>query len=305
MRENSKNVQYIKDAAKKAGFDACGIASPTILEKDSQYLKQWLSENKQGNIKYLEKNIEQKTDIRKVLENTKSVIALIQNYYPEKNQNENAYYKIAKYAWGNDYHVVLKEKANTFIETLQSKYSKAKFKIFVDSNAILEKAWAARCGIGWIGKNTLLINKENGSFLFICIVLTDLELNYDEMLEDNCGNCNACIDACPTKAIEAPFHLNASKCIAYHTIENDTSEEKINTKKWIYGCDICQDVCPWNQQIPFTKEKAFSPNPDILNITSKQWETLDEKTINKIFNKSAVKRIGFEKMKNNIKNARE
>ena len=305
MRENSKNVQYIKDVAKKAGFDACGIASPTILEKDSQYLKQWLSENKQGNIKYLEKNIEQKTDIRKLLENTKSVIALIQNYYPEKKQNENTYYKIAKYAWGNDYHTVMKEKANTFIETLQTKYKKAKFKIFVDSNTILEKAWAARCGIGWIGKNTLLINKENGSFLFICIVLTDLELNYNEILEDNCGNCNECIDACPAKAVETPFHLNASKCIAYHTIENHISEENSNTNKWIYGCDICQDVCPWNQHIPFTKEEAFSPNPDILNMTSKQWETLDEKTFNKLFSKSAVKRIGFEKMKNNIKNARE
>ena len=152
----------------------------------------------------------------------------------------------------------MKEKANTFIETLQTKYKKAKFKIFVDSNTILEKAWAARCGIGWIGKNTLLINKENGSFLFICIVLTDLELNYDEMLEDNCGNCNACIDACPTKAIEAPFHLNASKCIAYHTIENDTSEEKINTKKYgiqKYEAEKCIRSWGWENPSKNTKKR--------------------------------------------------
>ena len=304
MRENSDNVNFIKDTAKKLGFDACGIASPIILEKDVEYLKKWLSENKHGNIKYLEKNIEQKTDIRKLSGNAKSVIALVKNYYPEKKQDENSTYKISKYAYGNDYHVVMKDNANKLIQTLQKKFKDAEFKNFVDSNTILEKAWAARCGLGWVGKHTLLINKEMGSFVFIGIILTNLVLDYDEMNENHCGNCNACIDACPTHAIEKQYQLNASKCIAYHTIENSSpniEDGEINTKDWIYGCDACQDACPWNKDIPFTQEPEFTPNQELLKMTKKDWENLDEKKFNKLFANSAVKRIGFEKLKKNIK----
>jgi len=304
MRENSDNVKFIKDTAKKLGFDACGIASPIILEKDIDYLKKWLSENKHGNIKYLEKNIEQKTDIRKLSGNAKSIIALVKNYYPEKKQEENTSYKIAKYAYGNDYHVVMKTNADKLIQTLQKKFKTAEFRKFVDSNTILEKAWAARCGLGWIGKNTLLINQNMGSFMFICIILTDLVLDYDEMHEDHCGNCNACTAACPTGAIEKQYQLNASKCIAYHTIENSSTnnqEEQINTKGWIYGCDACQDACPWNKEISFTKELEFTPNSDLLKMNNSDWENMDEKKFNKLFSNSAIKRIGFEKLKNNIK----
>lgn len=306
MRENTDAVKFIKNTAKKIGFESCGIASPVILEKDIEYLLKWLSENKHGNIKFLEKNIEQKSDLRKLSGNAKSVIALVQNYCPEKKQDENATYKIAKYAYGKDYHAVLKANANKLIKELQKKFSKAEFKIFVDSNTILEKAWAARCGLGWIGKNTLLINRKTGSFMFICIILTDLVLDYDEMHEDHCGNCNACIIACPAGAIEKPYQLNASRCIAYHTIEKssgDEPEEPILTKGWIYGCDICQDVCPWNKEIPFTKESEFKPNPDLLMMNKKDWEKMNEKKFNDLFNNSAVKRIGFEKLKRNIKNA--
>jgi len=305
MRENSEIVQFIKDKAKALGFDGCGIASSVVLGKDIDYLQKWLAEQKHGNIKYLEKNIEQKADPKKLLGNAKSVIALIQSYNPSKKQDESAFYKIAKYAYGNDYHAVMKNKAVELIQKLQTKVKTAEFRIFVDSNTILEKAWAARCGLGWIGKNSLLINKKKGSFVFICIILTDLVLEYDEMHEDHCGNCNACLVACPVGAIEKPFQLNASKCIAYHTIEDASTEDIENkgyTKGWIYGCDICQDICPWNKDIPFTKEKDFKPNPDLVNMKKKEWEELNEKTFEKLFKDSAVHRIGFEKLKKNIKN---
>lgn len=306
MRKNSENVQFIKDLATKHGFDGCGIASPVVLNKDIEYLTRWIEEQKHGNIKYLEKNIAQKADIRKLSGNAQSVITLVQSYYPEKKQDENSTYKIAKYAYGKDYHEVMKTKAAELIQTLKKEYKSAEFRIFVDSNTILEKAWAARCGLGWIGKNTLLLNKKLGSYMFICVILTDLVLDYDEIYEDHCGNCNACINACPAKAIEKPYELNASKCIAYLTIENpknDNLPEKGYTKGWIYGCDICQDACPWNKDIPFTREDLFKPNPDLLGKTRKDWEALNEKSFDKLFKESAVKRIGFDKLKRNIKQA--
>jgi epoxyqueuosine reductase len=305
MRENSSTVQFIKDTAKKIGFDGCGIASPRVLEKDIDYLTKWLAENKHGNIKYLENNIEKKADPRKLLGNAKSVITLVQSYYPSKKQDEKSSYKIAKYAYGNDYHAVMRTKAVELIQSLQKKVKTAEFRIFVDSNTILEKAWAARCGLGWIGKNTLLINEKYGSFMFICIILTDLVLDYDEMHEDNCGNCNACVAACPTGAIEKPYQLNASKCISYMTIEDSVSdfESQNDTHGWIYGCDVCQDACPWNKDVPFTNERAFKPNPDLLRMNKQDWDKMDEKTFQKLFSNSAVKRIGVEKLKKNIEMA--
>lgn len=290
------------------GFDACGIATPTILEKDVEYLTKWLSEKKHGNIKYLEKNIEQKSDLRKVYGSAKSVIALVQNYYPQKKQNENSFFKIAKYAYGKDYHMVLKENTRKLVSILQEEFPKTEFQIFVDSNFILEKAWAMRSGLGWIGKNTLLINRQLGSFMFICILLSDLELDYDEMQTAYCGNCKICIDACPTGALEKPYELNASKCIAYQTIENTSDPdtgEKTGRMGWIYGCDICQDVCPWNKDIPFTKRMEFKPTPELLQMQKNDWLNLDEKKFNELFKESAVKRIGYHKLKSNIKTALE
>jgi epoxyqueuosine reductase len=306
MKEKSDITQYIKNTAVKLGFDSCGIASPKVLEKDIAYYTKWISDRKHGNIAYLEKNITKRADPRKLFGNAKSVIALVQSYYPPKKQNDNAYYKIAKYAYGNDYHVVMKAKANELVGVLQEKIKTAEFHAFVDSNTILEKAWAARCRLGWIGKNTLLINKELGSFVFICIILTDLELDYDELHTDHCGSCNACVNACPAGAIEKPYQLNASKCFAYLTIENaerETSGETINTKGWIYGCDICQDICPWNNKIPYTKETGFMPNPALLKMTRKDFESLDETIFDKLFKDSAIKRIGLKKLMANIKNA--
>lgn len=305
MRKNSNAVQFIKDKAKELGFDGCGIASPVILEKDILYLKNWISGQKHGNIKYLEKNIDKKADPRKILGNAKSIITLIKSYNPSKKQSASSYYKIAKYAYGNDYHVVMKSKAARLIDEMMKKNKTAEFRIFVDSNSILEKAWAARCGLGWIGKNTLLINEKLGSFVFICVILTNLVLDYDELHNDNCGNCSACIDACPVNAIEMPYRLNASKCIACRTIESitDNPETGDSTKGWIYGCDICQDVCPWNINIPATNEPAFKPNPALLNMTKEGWKKINKKSFEILFKKSAVKRIGFEKLKNNIGNA--
>jgi len=306
MKERINTGQFIKDTAKKLGFDGCGIASPKVLEKDIAYYNKWIADRKHGDIAYLEKNISQKADPLKILKSTKSIIALVQSYNPKVKQHPDAHYKIAKYAYGNDYHVVMKNKANLLIAALQKKNKNAEFKVFVDSNSILEKAWAARCGLGWIGKNTLLINKELGSYVFICIILTDLDLNYDELHEDHCGNCSACVTACPAGAIENAHQLNASKCIAYLTIENKSTEIAENngkTKGWIYGCDICQDICPWNMEIPATKEAAFIPNPSLLKLSKKDFQNLDEKTFEKLFKNSAVKRIGFEKLKSNIARA--
>ncbi|NTW33971.1 MAG: tRNA epoxyqueuosine(34) reductase QueG, partial [Bacteroidetes bacterium] len=215
-------TKQIKQKAIELGFDACGIAKPDMLEKEYKHLLQWLKEDKHGNMAYLEKNTHLKADPRLAFDKTKSVITLLQSYFPAELQNKDAYYKIAKYAYGSDYHSLLKEKSKHFIQSVLTIKPNAWLKSFTDSNQILEKAWAARCGLGWIGKNTLLINKNLGSFFFISIILTDIELEYDSPVENNCGICEACINACPVNAIEKPFNLNASRCISYLTIESKT-----------------------------------------------------------------------------------
>jgi len=303
MYNKNKTTLFIKEKAIKYGFDACGISLPAILNYESSYLKKWLKNRKHGNIKYLENNIEEKTDLFKIFKNTKSVIALIKSYYCTEKQTEHAFYKIAKYAYVNDYHIILKNKTNEYIKELKTEIKNAELKIFIDSNYVLEKTWAARCGLGWIGKNTLLVNENFGSFVFIVIILTDIELEYDEVYNKNCGNCNLCVEACPVGAIEQPYNLNASKCISYLTIEdkNITKQKaKDLTQGWIYGCDICQNICPYNKNILPTNNSQFIPNKHILQMTRKEWENLDETTFNNIFKDSAIKRIGFGKIKKNI-----
>ena len=304
MLQSIELTNQIKKIAANHGFDACGIAKPDVLEKEYNHLKQWIKEKKHGNMLYLEKNVDLKADPRIFFTKTKSLIALTQSYFPSQFQNDESFYKIAKYAYGNNYHWVLKEKINNFIKSILELKPDAWLKSFTDSNQLFEKAWAARCGLGWIGKNTVLINKKFGSFMFISIILTDIELEYDVTVENNCLNCEECIKACPVNALEMPYNLNASKCISYLTIENKNSETrkiKGETKGWIYGCDICQDVCPMNKSIPFAKEPLFKSNSKLLQMSKNEWEMLDEEKFLKLFNRSAIKRIGLKKIKENIK----
>lgn len=298
MKISSK---YIKEKALEIGFSACGIAKADFLKEEHEHLINWLNEKKQGTISYLEKNTEQKTDPRKILPEVKSVIGVIANYYPEEKQNPDSFYKITKYAYPRDYHVVLKEKISKLIDEIKIIEPDALFQFFVDGNHLLEKTWAIECGLGWRGKNSLLVNKNFGSFVLIGIILTSIELETDVKQKDFCGTCTKCIDTCPVTAIEKPFELSASKCIANFTIEQRKDASTKNTFGWIYGCDICQDVCPWNKNIPFAQLNEFKPNPELLKMTKSDWENLNEENFNFLFNDSAIKRIGFEKIKRNIK----
>lgn len=293
---------FVKSRALAAGFGECGIAKATFLEKEYKHYINWLKEKKQGSISYLEKNIEQKTDPRKIFPEIKSVIGGIINYYPSESQNTEALYKITKYAYGRDYHLVLKEKLTALINELKKAAPDATFQYFADSNRLLEKTWAIECGLGWRGKNSLLLNKKFGSYVFIGLIITSLELETDEKQKNHCGHCTKCIDACPVKAIEKPYELTAAKCITNFTIEqkNDTSDH--NTHGWVYGCDICQDACPWNQKLRPATDSDFIPNKEILEMRKEDWEKMDEEKFNHIFSQSAAKRIGFEKMKKNIQN---
>jgi len=298
-----QSLPLIKKKALEAGFDDCGVTLPTILYDEVDFLKKWILAHKNGNIAYLEKNIEKKADPSKIMSDVKSIIVLLHNYYPSVIQQENSYYKIAKYAYSNDYHHIIKSKAAYFIDSVKKENPDSKFKIFVDSNVLLEKIWAVRCGLGWTGKNSLFIHPKLGSFVFICVILSNLELSQNQLMKDKCGNCNLCMEACPVNAIEKPYQLNASKCIACKTIEDKNIEspaKKENNHQWIYGCDICQNVCPWNKEIPFTKEENFKPNADLLKMTKNEWENMDKPTFDKLFQYSAIKRIGFEKLKANI-----
>ena len=313
----SLSSEKIKAKAKESGFDFCGIAKAEPLTSQKEYNEDFVRKKLHLPFSYLETNLEKRLDPLKIMPDASSVITVLLNYYPDKIIPEEDNFIISKYAYGNDYYTVVKKKMDELIKFIISKNHPspegegpgvrlAKALGFVDSGSVLEKVWAQRCGLGWQGKNTLLINKHAGSFFFIGIILTNLELEPDHPETDHCGSCNKCLEACPTGALEQPYQLTISKCIAYHTIENTLSEtQEIHgkTDRWIYGCDICQDVCPWNKDIPPTKESAFKPNPRLLKMIKNDWEKLDEKTFEKIFKDSAVKRIGFEKMKKNIENA--
>jgi epoxyqueuosine reductase len=305
MIANHITAEFVKQKALAAGFSACGIAKTKFLEEDHKHYIQWLEEKKNGSISYLEKNVEQKTDPRKISSGFKSVIGCVISYYPLASQNSEAFYNVTKYAYARDYHLVLKEKLTALIDELKAAAPDATFEYFADSNRLLEKAWAIECGLGWRGKNSLLLNKEFGSFVFIGLILTSLELDADEKRKNLCGNCTKCVEACPVNALEKPFELYASRCITNITIEQkkDISADNRNTHGWIYGCDLCQDACPWNQKLIPASQKIFSPNQEMLKLKKEDWENLDEEKFNILFKESALKRIGFEKLKSNIKKA--
>lgn len=298
-----KNTQFIKQKATELGFSFCGISKAEFLEEEAPRLEKWLSNNMHGKMQYMENHFEKRLDPTKLVEGSKSVISLMYNYFPEKEQRKDSF-NISKYAYGQDYHFIIKDKLKTFLQLLFDEIGEINARVFTDSAPILERAWAKKSGLGWVGKNTMLINKKQGSFFFLAEIILDVELQYDTPIKDYCGSCTACIDACPTDAILPNNVIDGSKCISYFTIElKDELLPKEYTKNfndWIFGCDICQDVCPWNRFSSPHQEPLFNPDSRLLNYSKKEWEEITQEVFQEIFRKSAVKRTKFSGLKRNI-----
>ena len=293
--------QLIKTEAKKLGFLSCGISKAEFLEDEAPRLERWLKDGKHGKMAYMENHFDKRLDPRLLVPDAKSIISLLFNYYTPLDQLDGAP-KISKYAYGKDYHHVIKDKLKQLFQIINNKIGEVSGRVFVDSAPVMEKSWAVRSGLGWQGKNTNLISKKAGSFFFIAELIVDLELEYDTPVTDHCGTCTACIDACPTEAL-TPYHIDASKCISYLTIElKDQIPTAFKNKMddWAFGCDVCQDVCPWNRFSKQHNEPLFSPNSEVINYTKKNWEEITQETFNIIFKNSAIKRTGFKGFKRNI-----
>jgi epoxyqueuosine reductase len=302
MTTQEKHSQLIKTEAKRLGFLSCGISKAGFLEQEAPRLEQWLNANHHGQMQYMANHFDKRLDPRLLVDGAKSVVSLLYNYFPSEQQNAESY-KIAKYAYAEDYHFVIKDKLKTLMQNVSEQIGEVGGRVFVDSAPVLEKAWAAKSGLGWIGKHTNLLTKKTGSFYFIAELILDLDLLPDAPTTDHCGTCTACIDACPTEAIIQPYVLDASKCISYLTIELKESipqSFKSQMDDWMFGCDVCQDVCPWNSFSKAHNEPKFEPNHDILNYTKKDWEEMTSDVFNRVFKKSAVHRTKFEGLKRNI-----
>jgi len=294
----------VKKLAKQIGFSSCGISKARFLQEEEKNFENWLKKGYQGTMSYLEKNFDKRLDPQKLVPGAKSVISLTYNYFPQKKTlNENSFI-ISKYAYGKDYHFIIKDKLKALFNLLKKEIGDIEGRVFVDSAPIHERAWAKISGLGWIGKNSLLLNKKMGSYFFLAEIICDLDLEYDSSVSDHCGTCTKCIDACPTDAITESQVLDANKCISYLTIENKNEIPKELSKSfnnYIFGCDICQDVCPWNKFAKPHNEKEFLPKEELSKFTKKDWQELTNETFNKIFKNSAVKRTKFEGLKRNIK----
>jgi epoxyqueuosine reductase len=302
MNLNAKYAQQIKTEAKRLGFLSCGISKAQFLEEEAPRLENWLNSNMHGEMYYMENHFDKRLDPTKLVPGSKSVISLLLNYYPKEVQNKKSY-KISKYAFGTDYHFVIKDKLKQLLGFIQSEIGEVHGRAFVDSAPVLDKTWASRSGLGWIGKHTNLITKQTGSFYFIAELIIDLDLEYDHPVTDHCGTCTACIDACPTNAIVEPYLVDGSKCISYFTIElkNDIPMKfKDQFNDWIFGCDICQDICPWNKDVIPHNEPLFNPKPELLTMSKKDWEELSEEVFRDLFKKSALQRSKFKGLKRNI-----
>jgi len=312
----NKHTVLIKQTAQQLGFDYCGISKATFLEEEAPHLETWLNKNMHGEMKYMENYFDKRLDPRLLVDGAKSVVSLLLNYYPEEKQNSdsasvldfartdnNPAPKISKYAYGTDYHFVIKEKCKTFLEILKKEIGDINGRCFVDSAPVMDKVWAQKSGLGWVGKNTNIINKDSGSFFFIAELIIDVDLEYDSPIKDYCGTCTKCIDACPTQAIVGPHIVDGSKCISYLTIElkeNIPDDFKGKMDNWAFGCDVCQDVCPWNRFSKPHSEPLFNNSTGLLNWNEKQWQEITEETFNKVFKNSAVKRTGFKGLKRNL-----
>lgn len=302
LNSKTKYSEIIKTEAKRLGFMSCGISKAVFLEEEAPRLEKWLNQNMQGEMGYMENHFDKRLDPTKLVEGSKSVISLLLNYFPEETQIQNTF-KLSKYAYGTDYHFVIKDKLKGLLNFIREEIGDVHGRAFVDSAPVLDKAWAARSGLGWMGKHSNLLTKEVGSFYFIAELIVDLELEYDLPTTDHCGSCTACIDACPTQAIVEPYVVDGSKCISYFTIElkNEIPNEfKGQFDDWMFGCDVCQDVCPWNRFSKAHNEPLFDPNTELLSYAKSDWEELTEDVFKKIFRKSAVKRTKFSGLKRNI-----
>jgi epoxyqueuosine reductase len=304
MSTHLKHSHWIKQKAQTLGFHYCGIAKAEKLDEDARRLEKWLSQGMQGKMTYMENHFDLRIDPRKLVPGAKSVITLLMNYFPSEKQDADSP-GIAKYAFGQDYHTVIREKLQELMTAIQTNIGEVNGRGFVDSAPVLERTWALRSGAGWIGKNGNLINKQQGSFFFIATLITDLELACDApFAKDYCGTCRKCIDACPTDAILDNKVIDASRCISYFTIELKDAllpdEMKGKFENWMFGCDTCQDVCPWNRFSQPHQEPAFTPIPEILHFGTREWEALSEEAFQQIFRDSPLKRTKFRGIRRNL-----
>ncbi|GEP98121.1 tRNA epoxyqueuosine(34) reductase QueG [Chitinophaga cymbidii] len=304
MQLLDKNTLLVKEKARALGFDHCGIAKAEQLTEDAYRLEQWLKQGMHGNMQYMENYFDKRIDPRLLVEGAQSVITLLLNYYPAATQVSDAP-KVAKYAYGQDYHEVIRARLNSFLAELRAEFGEIQGRGFVDSAPVLERSWAQRSGLGWIGKNGNLIHKQAGSFFFIATLIVDIPLVYDPPTGDYCGSCTRCLDACPTEALVSPTVVDGSRCISYYTIElkdmliPSGMEGKFDN--WMFGCDLCQDVCPWNRFSRPNTVPEFAPIPEVLNFTTSQWEELTEEEFRRIFAKSPLKRSKYAGIRRNLK----
>ena len=306
MKLQSYHTDFIKNKAIDLGFISCGISKSGFLSDEVNRFEKWLKNNYHGKMSYMERNFDKRMDTTKLVEGSKSVISLLYNYYPSTKINNDNNFKISKYAYGKDYHFIIKKKLKTLLSEMRNEIGHIGGRVFVDSAPILERAWAKKSGLGWIGKNTNLISKKTGSFFFIAEIIVDIELDYDNEIKDHCGSCTACLDSCPTDALYEPYKIDASKCISYFTIElRDKFPDNLNEdfKNWIFGCDICQDVCPWNSFSKSNNDPLLKPREELVNFTKRDWIELTDEVFKVVFRESPIKRTKYQGLKRNIQYA--
>ncbi|WP_439647552.1 tRNA epoxyqueuosine(34) reductase QueG [Chryseolinea lacunae] len=303
MIQQTKRTAFVKATATALGFSFCGISKAEFLKDEAPRVEEWLKRGYHGKMSYLENHFDKRLDPTLLVPGAKSVVSLIYNYAPAKDLAATSELKIAKYAYGEDYHTVVKEKLKTFLDMIQEEIGDVQGRAFVDSAPVMERAWAQRGGLGWIGKNSLLLNRSHGSFFFLAELIIDLELDTDEGIKDYCGTCTACMDACPTDAIPQPYVVDGSKCISYFTIElkgEIPNDVKGKFDNWIFGCDICQDVCPWNSFSKPHHEPRFNPPPELEHMTRQDWREITDDVFKKLFSDSAVQRTKLKGLQRNI-----
>lgn len=302
MHPASRHSQLIRSEATRLGFSYVGFSKAGFLEEEAPRLEDWLNNNSHGQMSYMANYFDKRLDPTLLVPGAKSVVSLLLNYYPEEQQRNDAP-QVSKYAYGMDYHEVIKEKLNALLEFVSTQIGKVEGRAFVDSAPVMDKAWAKKSGLGWIGKNSNLITRKQGSYFFIAELIIDLELEYDTAIKDYCGSCTRCIDACPTGAIVAPYTVDGSKCISYFTIElKEAIPEEMKGKfgNWMFGCDVCQDVCPWNRFSKPTEVPEFRPLPEIMQYSAQQWEEITEETFRRIFKDSPLKRSKYKGIQRNL-----
>ena len=300
-----RNTKLIKEKAKELGFFFCGISKADFLKEEAPRLEKWLKEERNGKMDYMQNHFDMRLDPRLLVDNAKSVVSLLLNYYTDEKQEDIDAPKISQYAFGEDYHFVIKNKLKEFFSYIQEEIGEVGGRVFVDSAPVMDKAWAQKSGLGWVGKHSNLVNPKKGSFFFIAELILDLELTADGPMKDYCGSCTRCIDACPTDAIIEPYVVDGSKCISYLTIELKEqlipNEFKGKLENWMFGCDICQDVCPWNRFSTPHKEPKFNPHDQLLKMSKADWEDISEDIFRELFKNSAVKRAKYTGLVRNIK----